>query len=111
MSVQRQLGNFNPANGDTVFVSGNFATTNGAWLQTATDGSTNYILTLVPGTTNYTGTFTVTNATGTFEDYQFVINPGGTFASLIWEPNVIGGPNRYFSGARREYKSAPGVFQ
>jgi len=97
MSVQRQLGNFNPANGDTVFVSGNFAETNGAWLQTATDGSTNYILTLVPGTTNYTGTFTVTNATGTFEDYQFVINPGGTFASLIWEPNVIGGPNRYFS--------------
>ena len=45
MSVQRQLDNFNPANGDTVFVSGDFATTNGVWLQTATDGSTNYILT------------------------------------------------------------------
>ena len=99
MSVQRQLGNFNPANGDTVFVSGNFATTNGAWLQTATDGSTNYILTAGSGVNSniYSGTFTSTNATGTFEDYQFVINPGGTFASLIWEPNVIGGPNRYFA--------------
>jgi hypothetical protein len=97
MSVQRQLGNFNPANGDTVFVSGDFITTNGAWLQTATDGSTNYILTLVPGTTNYTGTFTSTNVTGSYENYQFVINPGGNFAgTLIWEPNVIGGPNRYF---------------
>ena len=49
MSVQRQLNNFNPANGDTVFVSGDFATTNGAWLQTATDGSTNYILTAGSG--------------------------------------------------------------
>ncbi len=97
MSVQEQLGNFNPANGDTVFVSGNFATTNGVWLQTATDGSTNYILTLVPGTTNYTGTFTITNGVGTEENHQFVINPGGNFAgTLIWEPNVIGGPNRYF---------------
>jgi len=98
MSVQRQLGNFNPANGDTVFVSGNFATTNGAWLQTATDGSTNYILTAGSGVNSniYSGTFTTTNATGTFEDYQFVINPGGTFASLMWEPNVVGGPNRYF---------------
>ncbi|HTQ52383.1 MAG TPA: CBM20 domain-containing protein [Candidatus Acidoferrales bacterium] len=96
MSVQTKLGNFNPANGDTVFVSGNFATTNGTWLQTATDGSTNYILTLVPGTTNYTGTFTVTNEVGTFEDHQFVMNPGGNFSGLIWEPNVVGGPNRFF---------------
>jgi hypothetical protein len=99
MSVQRQLGNFNPVNGDTVFVSGDFATTNGAWLQTATDGSTNYILAAGTGvnTNIYSGTFTTTNATGTFENYQFVINPGGNFAStLIWEPNVVGGPNRYF---------------
>lgn len=96
MSVQTKLGNFNPANGDTVFVSGNLTTTNGAWLQTATDGSTNYILTLVPGTTNYTGTFTVTNEVGTFEDHQFVMNPGGNFSGLIWEPNVVGGPNRFF---------------
>jgi len=97
MSVQEQLGNFNPNNGDTVFVSGSFAETNGVWLQTATDGSTNYILTVVPGTTNYTGTFTVTNDVGTYEDHQFVINPGGNFSgTLIWEPNVIGGPNRYF---------------
>ena len=97
MSVQEQLGNFKPANGDTVFVSGNFATTNGAWLQTATDGSTNYILTLVPGTTNYTGTFTVTNDPGTFENHQFVINPGGNFSSLMWEPNIVGGGNRFYA--------------
>ena len=97
MSVQEQLGNFHPASGDTVFVSGNFATTNGAWLQTATDGSTNYILTLVPGTTNYTGTFTVTNDVGTFENHQFVINPGGTFTALMWEPNVVGGTPRFYA--------------
>ena len=98
LSVQEQLGNFKPNSGDTVFVAGNFATSDGTtWLQTATDGSTNYILSLVPGTTNYTGTFTITNDVGTFEDHQFVINPGGNYAStLIWEPNVIGGPNRYF---------------
>jgi hypothetical protein len=99
MSVQRQLNNFNPANGDTVFVSGDFATTNGAWLQTATDGSTNYILTAGAGVLSnvYSGTFTTTNDTGTFENYQFVINPGGNFAgTLMWEPNVVGGPNRYF---------------
>jgi len=97
MSVQEALGHFNPANGDTVFVSGNFATTNGAWLQTAADGSTNYILTLVPGTTNYTGTFTVTNDVGTFENHQFVINPGGTFSALMWEPNIVGGGNRFYA--------------
>lgn len=97
LSVQRKLGNFNPANGDTVFVSGNFATTNGTWLQTATDGSTNYILTLVPGTTNYTGTFTVTNDVGTFENHQFVINPGGNFSALMWEPNIVGGGNRFYA--------------
>jgi hypothetical protein len=97
MSVQTKLGNFNPANGDTVFVSGDFATTNGAWLQTATDGSANYILTLVPGTTNYTGTFTVTNEVGTFENHQFVMNPGGNFSGLIWEPNIVGGGNRFYA--------------
>ena len=97
MSVQQALGHFNPANGDTVFVSGDFAMTNGAWLQTATDGSTNYILTLVPGTTNYTGTFTVTNDVGTFENHQFVINPGGNFSALMWEPNIVGGGNRFYA--------------
>jgi hypothetical protein len=98
MSIQRQLGNFNPANGDKVFVSGNFATTNGAWLQTATDGSTNYILTadLPPLTNVYTGTFTITNEVGTFENHQFVINPGGNFSALMWEPNIVGGGNRFF---------------
>lgn len=97
MAVQEQLGKFNPNNGDTVFVAGNFAETNGAWLQTATDGSTNYILTLVPGTTNYTGTFTVTNDVGTFENHQFVMNPGGNFSALTWEPNIVGGGNRFYA--------------
>ena len=97
MSVQQALGHFNPANGDTVFVSGDLATTNGAWLQTATDGSTNYILTLVPGTTNYTGTFSVTNEVGAFENHQFVINPGGNFSALMWEPNIVGGGNRFYA--------------
>jgi hypothetical protein len=98
MSVQRQLGNFHPANGDTVFVSGNFATTNGAWLQTAADGSTNYILTAGAGVLSniYSGTFTVTNEVGTFENHQFVMNPGGNFSALTWEPNIVGGGNRFY---------------
>jgi hypothetical protein len=98
MSVQRQLGNFHPENGDTVFVSGNFATTNGAWLQTAADGSTNYILTAGAGVLSniYMGTFTVTNEVGTFENHQFVMNPGGNFSALTWEPNIVGGGNRFY---------------
>jgi hypothetical protein len=99
MSVQTALGNFTPGNGDTVFVSGNFATTNGVWLQTATDGSTNYILSPTGTNANvYTGTFNITNAPGTFENHQFVINPGGNFlGTLIWEPGIIGGGNRFFT--------------
>ncbi len=98
MSVQRQLGNFHPENGDTVFVSGNFATTNGAWLQTAADGSTNYILTAGVGVLSniYVGTYTVTNEVGTFENHQFVMNPGGNFSALTWEPNIVGGGNRFY---------------
>ena len=99
MSVQMSVGNFTPANGDTVFVSGNFATSDGVtWLQTATDGSTNYIL--QPSGTNanvYVGTFNITNAPATFENHQFVINPLGDFSgTLMWEPGIIGGGNRFF---------------
>lgn len=95
MSEQIAQGNFNPANGDTVFVAGNFATTGGGtWLQTATDGSTNYIL--HPSGTNanlYIGTFNITNAVGTYENHQFVMNPGGNFGNLMWETAV---GNRFF---------------
>ena len=88
MSVQVALGNFNPAT-DTVFVSGNFSTPN--WLDTATDGSTNYVLTAGAGNV-YTGTFSDAVAVGSFENHKFVINPGGSFSALMWES--IG--NRFF---------------
>jgi hypothetical protein len=98
MSVQIALGNFHPGT-DTVFVSGNFATTDGlTWLQSATDGATNYVLS--PSGTNadvYVGTFTITNAAATFENHQFIINPNGDFTgTLLWEPGISGGGNRFF---------------
>lgn len=98
MSVQIALGRFNPAT-DTVFVFGNFS--DPPFEQTATDGSTNYIL--APTGTNadvYTGTFTLmTNAPGTFEYHQFVMNPGGAFSGLVYEPDINGGTggNRFFT--------------
>ena len=99
MSVQMALGNFTPGNGDTVFVAGSFATTNGTWLQSATDGSTNYILAPSGGNPNiYVGAFIITNVPGTFENHQFVINPLGDFSgTLIWEPGIVGGGNRFFA--------------
>ena len=96
MSVQISLGNFNPAT-DTVFVSGDFSPP--PWESTIADGSTNYVLS--PSGTNanvYVGTFTITNAPGTFENHQFVINPNGNFTgTLLWEPGIIGVGNRFFS--------------
>jgi hypothetical protein len=83
MSVQIALGNFNPAT-DTVFVSGNFSTPN--WQQTATDGSTNNILTPSGGDPNvYVGTFDDAVAVGAAENHKFVMNPGGSFSALGWE--------------------------
>jgi hypothetical protein len=93
MSVQMALGNFNPGNGDTVFVSGNFS--NPDWQSTVGDGSTNYILTPSGGNTNiYVGTFNNDVAVGTWENHQFVINPGGNFSALQWESGL--GGNRFF---------------
>ena len=91
MSVQMALGNFNPAT-DTVFISGDFSNPN--WQQSATDGSTNYMLSPSGGDPNiYVGTFNIVNGVGSFENHQFVINPGGTFNNLQWESGV---GNRFF---------------
>ena len=98
MSVQIAIGNFNPAT-DQVFVFGNFS--DPPFQQTATDGSTNYIL--APTGTNanvYAGTFTLaTNAPGSFENHQFVMNPGENFGALVYEPNANfgAGGNRFFT--------------
>jgi hypothetical protein len=95
MSVQMALGNFNPGNGDTVFVSGNFSAPD--WQYTLGDGSTNYILSPSGGNTNiYVGTFNDDIAVGSYENHQFVINPGGNFTGLQWES---GAGNRYFQVA------------
>lgn len=86
MSVQMALGNFNPAS-DTVFISGNFSSPN--WQQSATDGSTNYILAPSSGDANiYVGTFNIVNSVDSSESHQFVINPGGNFSNLQWETGV-----------------------
>jgi arabinogalactan endo-1,4-beta-galactosidase len=95
MGVQIALGNIHPGT-DTVFVSGTFSSPN--WEQTATDGSTSYLLTPVVGNTNlYTGTFNIVNTLGSTEYHKFVINPGGNFSALNWElPVSTAGANRSF---------------
>ncbi len=79
MAVQRALGDFNPAAGDTVLVSGTFSTTD--WTTTST-------LAASPSDTNlYTGTFANDVATGATQYHKFIINPGGNSipARLHWE--------------------------
>ena len=95
MGEQIALGNFHPG-ADTVFVSGTFSSPN--WEQTATDGSTSYILSPVAGNTNlYTRTFNVVNSPGTTEEHKFIINPGANFSALDWEqPVSTAGGNRSF---------------
>jgi arabinogalactan endo-1,4-beta-galactosidase len=86
MSVQRALGNFDPADGDTVIVSGTFSTT---------DWTTTSVLTPGAGDSNiYTGTFNNNVPTGGYENHKFIINPGGTSGAgqLVWES----GNNRFF---------------
>jgi hypothetical protein len=64
MSEQIANGNFNPANGDTVSVSGSFETNVLGTFQ----------LTPMPGDTNiYTGTFQDANPVGTAEQFQYQI--------------------------------------
>lgn len=86
MSVQRALGNFDPADGDTVIVSGTFS---------STDWTTTSILSPSGGDSNlYTGTFNNNVPTGSFENHKFIINPGGNSGAgqLVWES----GNNRFF---------------
>lgn len=86
LSVQQAVGNFDPAAGDTVLVSGTFSTT---------DWTTTSVLTPSAGDSNiYVGTFNNNVATGGTEQHKFIINPGGNSAAgqLIWES----GANRTF---------------
>jgi arabinogalactan endo-1,4-beta-galactosidase len=96
MGTQIALGNFRPGT-DTVFVSGTFSSP--TWKQTASDGSTSYLLTPVAGNTNlYMGTFSIVNSAGSTESHKFIINPGGNFSALNWEsPVSIAGGNRSFT--------------
>lgn len=86
LRVQRALGDFTPATGDTVIVSGTFS---------ATGWTTTSVLSPSSGDSNiYIGTFNNTVATGNFEQHKFIINPGGNSAAgqLVWES----GDNRFF---------------
>jgi len=86
MRVQRTLGNFNPANGDTAIVSGTFTTT---------DWTTASVLSPSAGDSNiYSGTFNNNVNAGNYEQHKFIINPGGNSGAgqLVWES----GDNRFF---------------
>jgi len=89
MSVQRALGNFDPANGDTVVASGTFSAVN--WTTTSTLGSSGTDSNL------YTGTFNNDVPAGDNVEYKFIINPGGNSSAgqLVWEA----GSNRSFPAA------------
>ena len=81
MGVQRALGNFNPAAGDTVVVSGTFSTTDWTTASTLTQS--------VSDTNIYSGTFNNNVGAGNTEYHKFIINPGGnsTAGQLNWETN------------------------
>lgn len=86
LAGQRALGNFNPAAGDTVLVSGTF---------TPTDWTTTSTLAPSGGDSNlFTGTFSNDVTPGNYENHKFIINPGGnsSAAQLVWES----GNNRFF---------------
>ncbi len=81
MSVQIALGNFNPANGDTVRAAGTF---------TAIDWTTGSILTPSSGNPNiYEGTFANDVAASGWVDYRFIRDVGGTGTSLNWETSAL----------------------
>ncbi len=79
MEVQRALGNFNPAAGDTVVVSGTFSATD--WATTSTLAAS------VTDSNIYTGTFNNNVTAGSTENHKFIINPGGNSPAnqLVWE--------------------------
>ncbi|HTY89364.1 MAG TPA: glycosyl hydrolase 53 family protein [Candidatus Acidoferrum sp.] len=95
LGAQIALGNFRPGT-DTIFVSGTFSSP--SWKQTASDGSSSYLLSPVGGDSNlYTGTFNIVNTAGSSENHKFVINPRGNFTALNWEsPTSTLGGNRTF---------------
>jgi arabinogalactan endo-1,4-beta-galactosidase len=89
LGVQRTLGHFNPANGDTVVVSGTFS---------STDWTTTSALTAGVADSNiYSGTFNNNVPTGNTENHKFIINPGGNSPAnqLLWESDA----NRFFQVA------------
>lgn len=84
MTEQIALGNFNPANGDTVYAAGTFQTT--PW--------SGFLLTNNPVAANpnlYRGAFPDNNAAGTVEQYKYnfysVANSGATWDNLSTIPN------------------------
>jgi hypothetical protein len=83
MSVQMALGNFNPANGDMVYVSGNWDNWSTTNLMSASSDTNIYTLTLQ-------------QANGTWPTYKFFINPGGSSSgsALVWESFST---NRWFA--------------
>jgi arabinogalactan endo-1,4-beta-galactosidase len=86
MSVQRQFGNFNPANSDTVIVAGTFSTT---------DWTTTSVLTQSGADSNvYVGSFANDVPADDWANHKFIINPGGNSPAneLLWESR----PNRPF---------------
>lgn len=86
MSLQQSLGNFNPAAGDTVLVSGTFTAVN--WT------TTNTLTASLADSNLYTGTFNNVVLAGSYENHKFIINPGGNSPAgqLNWES----GDNRFF---------------
>jgi hypothetical protein len=79
LGVQRVLGNFNPQNGDTAVVSGNFSAPD--WTTTST------LSPLAENPDIYAGTFPSDIAGGGTIQYKFIINPGGNSPAnqLVWE--------------------------
>jgi hypothetical protein len=85
MTVQADLGNFNPGNGDTVLVAGNWD-----------DWSTTNTLTASANPDIYT--LTLDLAAASYPNYRFVIDPYGdsSGSGLVWEvPASFGGNNRW----------------
>lgn len=85
LGVQQALGSFNPANGDTVLVSGTFSNP---------DWNTTSVLAPTGDPNVYAGTFNNDVAAGNTGQHKFILNPGGNSPAnqLVWES----GNNRSF---------------
>jgi hypothetical protein len=81
MGVQMALGNFNPGNGEVIYVAGDPLNN---WMPG--------VSVLAPDSENpelYVGTFNITSTVGTTVNYKFIMD---TFAGTQWEINGVG-PN------------------